>query len=232
MLGAPLAEFSPLPRHTPDQRGSTISDMRDGFEHFLPPGDGYWARLASHGTYAFDTNVLLDFYRITESARVDLTRRIRDLGERRWIPHQVAREFHERRHKVRLDLLSDYKKARDAVSASIRGLGECFPNAGRHPYLEPDLSSEAVGSLNSLATRLEAIRTEHDAEASGAPSSDAIGESVFDLFAGLVGDAYDSTRLNQIEKEGRARFKAKTPPGFEDAGKEENEFGDLSFGSN
>jgi PIN like domain len=81
-----------------DGRGSWPRDgerwMREGFEEFLGLDDSYWKRLSSNGTYAFDTNVLFDFYRYTEATRNEMFEAVAALGDRGWVPHQVAYEFH------------------------------------------------------------------------------------------------------------------------------------------
>jgi hypothetical protein len=204
--------------------------MREGFSHFLPPDEDYWDRVASHGTYAFDTNVLLNFYRFSDSTRDELRRAIDRLGERRWIPHQVATEFHTNRYKVRLDLLAEYKKATAAVDAAAKAIKEGFPKEERHPYLASEIVEElgaVLGSLAALKEKVGQISDGHNAATSGSPSDDWVGEDLFDLFDGRVGPPFEADRQNAVAADAKARFKEGVPPGFEDTDKPDGGHGDL-----
>jgi hypothetical protein len=203
--------------------------MRAGFEEFLCPDDAYWKRLSSNGTYAFDANVLFDFYRYTEGTRNEMFEAVAALGDRGWVPHQVAYEFHSGRFALRQSLVAEYATLKNALEAAKVSIDRNIPTRGRHPYLgtsvDPALTLE---SLDELIAKVEDAETMHRAELSGSPLDDAIGDQVLDLFANRVGPAFDPDRLQSIRKAGKDRYEKKVPPGYKDEGKDRGDpFGDL-----
>ena len=52
------------------------------------------------GTFAFDTNTLLNLYRYTELTRKDFLSALKTIKGKLFLPHQAALEFHSNRVSV------------------------------------------------------------------------------------------------------------------------------------
>ncbi|NEQ35993.1 MAG: DUF4935 domain-containing protein [Okeania sp. SIO3I5] len=87
--------------------------MKNLFSWKLPLSEADFAELWEKATFVFDTNFLLDFYRVSSSTSDDYFRILEHIKDRIWLPYQVADEFFERREKI----INDEKKSfQNAIS--------------------------------------------------------------------------------------------------------------------
>lgn len=78
--------------------------LDDEFRDYLTPADDDYQSVMSSGLVVLDANVLLNLYRYATSTREDLFNVLRKLGDRLWVPHQVAHEFWKNRENALEDL--------------------------------------------------------------------------------------------------------------------------------
>jgi hypothetical protein len=74
--------------------------VRRGFEGYFRPDDEYFRRIWRNATFAFDANALLKLYRYSDETRQQFFSVLDLIGDRVWLPHQVAFEFHSNRNSV------------------------------------------------------------------------------------------------------------------------------------
>src|SRR5690349_8766667 len=86
-----------------------------GFEHYLAASDMQISDTIRRGMVVVDTNVLLDAYRFAPNARMELFGALEALGERLWVPYQVALEFHKNRATVIAEHDAAYAEAASAI---------------------------------------------------------------------------------------------------------------------
>lgn len=67
--------------------------MKNLFSWRLPLSEANFAELWEKATFVFDTNFLLDFYRVSTSTSEDYFRILEYIKDRIWLPYQVADEF-------------------------------------------------------------------------------------------------------------------------------------------
>ncbi len=72
-----------------------MASLRDRFERYYSSSIGAIDSALRTGLVTLDTNVLLNLYRLHSKARDELFCILEQLGDRLWIPHQVALEFHQ-----------------------------------------------------------------------------------------------------------------------------------------
>lgn len=201
--------------------------MRDEFPGFYRPGAEDVDELWRNALIVPDANVLLTIYRLAEGTRGKLLAIFESLGERLFLPHQVALEF----QRNRLEVIRDQERAYERVEAQVRGFaGKVGGGMGRHPRLDrEEIEAEIRQALKPVEAHLEQIRAEHpdplqDGDLLGA---DSVRDEIDRIFAGKLGSPRDVAELTRL---GRERFAKRLPPGFEDAGKEEPErYGDLAL---
>ncbi len=197
--------------------------MRSSFFDFYPPTAEDYQRLWREATIVLDTNVLLNLYRLPDTARKELLDVLELLKDRLWIPHQVALEFQRKRLSVIAterksvenalgsanNLVSDLKRKVDDLQLDKRGLG-----------IEPESLISELGKANSML--IEAIQTAQKTQLD-ISLTDPIRDRVDALFESKVGNApVSQDEINELTKGGEDRYKDKIPPGFMDSDKEKN----------
>jgi hypothetical protein len=85
--------------------------MKEKFKGYYKPTQDEFAKLWNKCIFIFDTNILLNIYRYSESTRVLFLDILTKLKDRIWLPYQVAQEFHERR----LEVIKEQQDAYDDI---------------------------------------------------------------------------------------------------------------------
>lgn len=185
--------------------------MRSAFPSFFGSDDATKAKHWDGCVFVFDTNVLTSLYKRSDEAREALFKIIQSLGDKVWIPNQVAYEFLRNRPSIAHEQSCMYSEASKKLADFI---GELESNT-KHPFLDDELhksfasiSCKVISALDNKARHYEAKLT-----------SDDIKERLADLLAGKVGDPYSDNKLRDVIKDGESRYSNHMPPGYEDAGK-------------
>jgi predicted nucleic acid-binding protein len=134
--------------------------------HFRPTTEEF-DRMWEEGMFVVDTNVLLNLYRYSRSTRDELLRVLRALENKLFLPHQVGREFLERRLEIVRKQREGFSNLRQRVTGVRREMetelrkvlrlrpGEDLPDGLRNALEEVPLSGYGV-----LSGRLEALETD------------------------------------------------------------------------
>lgn len=203
--------------------GTGVGSFSQGFEHYLVPDDTAILTVIGSGLVTVDTNVLLDAYRFARTAREELLTVLEQLGDRLWIPHQVALEFHRNRIKVLSTYDIAYRavesavtQAKSTISERIRGLA----NSVLLPESERDLLLRTLAEgIAPVEAQLSELRTRHDATTS--LTDDPVLARLQKLFADRVGAPLSAEDLDIERKEAERRVQEGVPPGFKDKSKED-----------
>ena len=185
--------------------------MREAFSEFFVGEPDRQQKLWADCIFVLDTNVLLDLYRFSDSAREALFKVMESLGERLWIPYQVAAEYFENR-------LGVIEAQSDAYAKSISGLKvakDKFNSGSRHPFVSDEVFNQYVASYDLMIKELENRQKTY----LSLVSDDSIKVRIGDLLNGRVGQPYSEQQLNEVSVEGEQRYLENIPPGFEDGGK-------------
>lgn len=196
--------------------------MRLQFKEFYKPSQDQLDDLWKNATFVFDTNVLLDLYRLPNIARHEYLELLKALKDRVWIPHHVGLEFNLRRpdaivqhNKALGDKADKIKSSLISASREIRAL-EIDKQLGDH---EATPIIEAISELQSIFNEKSAKIIEINPSLS---NSDPIHEAISDIFSGRIGESYDKSELDDVLKEGEKRYSQRVPPGFMDEAKEKD----------
>ncbi|MGW1450076.1 PIN-like domain-containing protein [Micromonospora sp. NPDC002411] len=202
-----------------------MPDFSAQFSGYLIPGPDRTAEAITTGMIVLDTNVLLGAYRFAPKAREELLSALHRLGDRLWIPHQVALEFHRNRFSVIADHDAAYKTVlesvagyKETISSELEDKIRQLSNRTALPDKERDrLISMANRSLHSLEAAVEGLRKSHGL--SGPTGPDAVLTRIQSLLTNRVGSPYEGDDLTRVSAEAARRLAAKIPPGFKDAAK-------------
>jgi plasmid stabilization system protein ParE len=115
--------------HQPIER---LGDLFDGREEWAPRSPDDKIAALADGLLVIDTNVLLNLYRYGAEARGELIQVLQLVGDRLFVPGQVAAEFLRNRVPVAMDVRRELDKGAESAAKSLRRLGEELKALGRN----------------------------------------------------------------------------------------------------
>lgn len=174
-------------------------------------------KLWDNAVFVFDTNVFLNLYRYSPNTRDKLIDAFEQLHTKIWMPYQVAMEFCKDRYEVIYESNTRF----DEMSKSARHFVDECTSLLRLSKSDPDIEELDV----ALTKWIE--KKKMDSRLITSYDHDDIFTKILDLFDGKVGSPFSKEEADAIEKEGKERYSKKTPPGYKDAPKKENTYGDL-----
>jgi hypothetical protein len=151
---------------------------------------------------------------------------LKKISDRVWIPHHAALEYQRSRVKVIREQLDAYDKARNIISKAQKQIAHELGAYKKHSHIKTEeILNKVAEAFATVEKELEQARGNHPDQS----KHDDVLDTLSSLFEGKVGPPYSPEKLVQIQKEGRARYKRKIPPGYEDAKKDDEarEYGDL-----
>lgn len=195
--------------------------MKNIFPGYYKKSDEDLKRIWDNGIILFDTNVLLNLYRYSDTTRETIIDLIKKLSKKIALPHQSALEYNRNRYEVIAEQEKAYKEFLDKIAQIQKDL----QSTSKPPFLSKKIDTE----LNSVFKDVRNEVEENIKKYCDFLMEDPIFEDLTDIFNEKISDAFTSEELEEIYKEGEIRYKSKTPPGFEDEKNKEGvrKFGDL-----
>ena len=170
-------------------------------------------------SFVFDASALLDIFRL----KSDLTNRVFDVmnhyKDQIVVPYHVAEEYNRNILKV---LTSQIKKIEES-RRTFAAFKETFSAKRNYPYISKD-TSEALAKLE------EQLNKDLEEQEKYLKHQIVQGEyqnKMASLLDGQVLEPFEENEMKEIYKEGAERYSKKNPPGWKDASKDENRYGDL-----
>lgn len=197
--------------------------MKKEFIGYYLPSDDEFGRLWKEGVVVLDTNVLLDLYRLPDSARDEIIEVLRTLRERIWIPYQVALEFQRRRLTV---IGSERKSTEDALSSANDMITQVCDKVSSLQIDKRGLGLDAKPLLDGIRSAneklTEAIKSVHKSQLD-ISVTDSVRNKLDEILDGKVGASpVDQAELDTLTLDGQDRYDKKIPPGFADSDKDKN----------
>lgn len=156
----------------------------------------------SEGLFVFDSNVLLDLYRLPESASADLIQALNsdDFNSRIWIGFQVILEFLNNRYEAISDQKNKFNTVRELLEETLTQYEELFANLSqelgklklkqRHSLIGPDKFvnrdsiSAGISFIENFIDELQSLENKQ----SDVNDTDKIKDVVLDIFKGKIGE--------------------------------------------
>lgn len=192
--------------------------MKDLFRGYYRPTDEELTELWQKCVFIFDTNVLLNLYRLPTEVRDDFLKVLKTLSVRLWLPFQVALEYQENRLTTIADQVRKFYIIQSKLDSAQEQIDkEILQLRNRHSLIDPDILLKQIGTQFSVFTEeLDSLREKQK----DVIDEDDIRYEIDSLFAGKIGSPPESQdKLDEIYKQGKIRYEAKIPPGFSDQGK-------------
>lgn len=180
--------------------------MKKEFPGFFANGTSDIEKLWNECIFVLDANVLLSLYRYSDSTRSELLQVFNALAERLWIPNQVAYEYLNNR----LTVIGEQSKIYDDAIKKIEALRKSLENNNQHPFVSKETLNTSIENFEKLITELTENRGVHEARI----NNDEIKDQLEKLLEERVGENFTKEKIEEIIKEGKARYEEKIPPGY------------------
>ncbi|MBD3290899.1 hypothetical protein GF337_18975 [candidate division KSB1 bacterium] len=191
--------------------------MKKTYKAYKQPSGNDFKLLWEKATFVFDSNILLNLYRLQSTARNSLLNVLEKLNDRIWIPYHVGLEFYRNRLNTiskQEELVRKIKKPVKNISSSLAG--EFSKLNIRERHFPIDIGSFYT-ELDKLSDKFLDNIEEIIKKQQGITDDDHIRDEIEHLFTGRVGiPPKNQDILNKLKNEGKDRCKNKIPPGFKD----------------
>jgi len=172
----------------------------------------------------FDTNVILNLYRYSDSTKVAILELIKKFEKQIFLTYQVGLEYNRNRYEN----ISDQEKYHNDFIKKLEIIENDIKSKGSPPFLSDSLHSSLKKVFNNVKKEVNG----HIESYQKMPDDDKIFNEINKLFEGKITEKYDEERTNQIYIKGKRGFDKKIPPGYKDHKKpEDKRYGDLIFWS-
>jgi len=188
--------------------------MKDSFSGYHRPNEAEFSELWEICLFVLDSNILLNLYRYSEQTRETFLGILEEIGERLWIPHQVALEYQDNRLDTIAEQTKLYDRIDDILGNTAKDLRVLL---GReHPSLDVGGFRDKVeAAISDLQDALKEQKENHPELLQNDPTR----ERLTTLFEGRVGRAYTQDELSELYRHGQERYAAQVPPGYKDESK-------------
>lgn len=175
-----------------------------------------WDVMWQKAIVTFDTNVLLDLYRLKEATRFDLLNAMEAYGDQVWLSHQVAMEFFKSRRKVISDTtlsFNNYNIHLDKIQANV---SSSIEELRKYRVIPLEISQQAVIKIGRL---FNSIKSSVNVEKDKYPDfykADEVLPRIYKLFDNKVGPSFSEEYYNAHIQTSIERYENKIPPGYHD----------------
>ncbi len=187
--------------------------MKKTLFEFYKPDEDELKKAWDTGIFTFDANVLLHLYRYSNKTTNELFDILKHLKSKLWLSNQAGYEYLNNRISVIHKQKGAYDEIKNILNKKLEELSGDLNLYKRHSTIEVDSVKE------NIKKSFEKINTEIDELSKSHPTyepTDHIKDDLTRLFDGKIGQAFTKERLNEIFKEGQARYDNDVPPGFKD----------------
>jgi hypothetical protein len=201
--------------------------MKKKFFEYYKPSEKDFESLWKKCLFVFDTSVLINLYEFSPKVRDEFLEILKKNSDRIWIPHQVAKEYQNRRpfaireqRAIHQQLRNEFIETQEKINQNIE------KSIQYHPFIDKNQLEEEIKKLFS---NLIAYLKKCEENYPDLIKKDIVGEKIDYLFDGKVGDGCEDSELQTLFKTGAQRYAQKIPPGFADKEAKDNfkQYGDL-----
>lgn len=167
----------------------------------------------------FDASALLDIFRLSK----DTTERVFDVlqhyKKQVRIPNHAAWEY----NKDIITVLSDQMRKVDEASSTLNQFVQLLSTKRNQPYI----SDKSNRHLKTFQNSIEKDFKEQRKYLEEQMLYGELQNRMSDMLENCVLDAFSNDELDVIKRTGEERYKKQIPPGWKDAEKGDNRYGDL-----
>lgn len=194
------------------------SNMKTGFEYYYRPNKEEVAIILQNGVIVFDTNILLDVFRVEKKASQTLLKVFEHLKDRVKLPYHVVEEYHSDylvvlvKQKVYLqNAVTKLKKKNKDLNSLINTE---FPDLSKYEktIMQAALEKANNSVVNSYNKTIKHLQNEIQ--------NDTMINKLSEIFSGTVLPPFSNEDLKKIFTDGVSRYNDQIPPGYRDVKKD------------
>ena len=193
--------------------------MRKQFPQYYRVSQSDLLKRFDECVFIFDSCVLLDIFRMKEELVDKMFNVIEHYKDQIRVPYHAASEYYKNINVVLKFQLNKIRESQKSFEAFIK----TFQAQRNYPYISP----EASDLLDKLKNQIDKDFSEQTLYLEKQLVQGLHQNKLAQLLDGCVLEAFSSTELMEIEKQGETRYANHIPPGWKDASKDENRDGDL-----
>lgn len=196
--------------------------MEKQLKGYLPYQNKDYKKIWENGLIVVDTNVILNFYKYSDTTRKELWKILENLKDRLWMPYQVGFEYCKNRETVIENVQNSLTKIEGEIDKQLRIAKNKLQEVDKKDIRCKEQIIEAIDKTNK---EIDDMLENEKKQQENFMKKDVVLEKVLELFNGKCGENEPNEVLEKIKKEAKRREENKIPPGYKDRKKEEN-FGD------
>lgn len=198
--------------------------MKHKFPEYYRPDSEELSKLFDECLFVFDTNALLDVFRLDEDIAGKVITLIQDFHKRIVIPYHVAEEFHSDYLDVVCGELANGKEAVRQLEHSeiCQLLGKEF--VAKIPKC---IRKNFIKDLEAVFVKYKGIQNKRNVYLDSQKETGILLRRISVLLGDVMLEGFSKEELNNIFTEGAQRYSDSIPPGYKDKAKENNQYGDL-----
>lgn len=181
--------------------------MKKIFSGYYNYTEEEFRQLWEKGLIVFDTNVLLDLYRLPPDTVEYLFKIMEKIKNQLWLPYHVAFEFHNNFYNIIAKQAFEYKEA----IVDIDNLKKKF-DSQNHPFLPKTLNKKA----DDLFKQLKSALRKKEKGINELLRNNEYKDRIAAFFQDKIGECFSQEMLKNIYSEGSERYNKRIPPGYKD----------------
>lgn len=154
-----------------------------------------------NGLIIFDTNVLLNLYRYSDTTRETLIDLISKFSDKIYLPHQAALEYNRNRYEV----IAEQEKAYKDFLSKISQIQQDLQSTNKPPFLSSSIDSKLNKVFENVSIEVEDSIKKY----CNFLKEDPIYNKLATIFKSKLGDEFKNEELEIIYKEGENRYAKK-----------------------
>ncbi|MFB8449867.1 PIN-like domain-containing protein [Enterococcus thailandicus] len=213
--------------------------MRDKFKVFYENNKVDFKKLDNSTLIVLDANVLLHFFRYSDTSRKKLIKAIKKVESNLFIPYQAALEYHfsrqsiERANKKNIQTLNTkIEQAQATFLTTVKDAMDSYGQSIRSTD-EEDIRDGVLKELSdSFDKFIESFKKDALVKETGLiTKNDALSYEIAGILNDKVGERLTKKEIEDLEKEGQKRYSKEIPPGFmdENKGEQTRKFGEYEY---
>lgn len=169
-----------------------------------------------HGRIVFDTNFLLNIYKVKQKTRDDIFKFMTEHKKQLWIPYQICWEFYNHKESIIRQMTEDAPiSLKKSIDECVKKFTQDSQKYNVHPIIEvKELTNLFEQSLKPILDKIEELKTK---DYGYSVKDDTIGAKLKRLYKGKVGEDLSYEELIQLYQIGAIRYEKRIAPGFGDA---------------
>lgn len=197
--------------------------MKDKFPEYYRPSGEELRCLFNSCIFVFDTNALLDIFRLGESYATKVLELIRKYHDRIVIPYHVAKEYHKNYlETICRELASGNNALKSLDIDAYKLIGNEFieklPRSIQKDFAK-DINNVLVRFQKNVQAQNEYLKKQKD--------SGELFSEISELLSSTLHTGFSEEEIGKIVQEGKERYENNIPPGYMDKNKVDNIYGDL-----